>query len=374
MRPGPVRGRAGCPVARPGNPRWPGNRHRPGNRRWPANRHRPGDRRRARNRRWAGNRPPRWWPGRSPAAVGPWPGAGQPVAAAAQRHGAQRPAQRGGADPDVLQPGSEDHEGDDRPDVAVRRPRRQERADQHGRHAAEHDRGGHAELDMAEDQRSQGRRRGERHRLRQVGPDQLAGAEQRVQEQHQHDHQRAGTHRGQADDQPADHADGDGRQRADLHMLDGADPPLAGPAVQDVAEHHGRGADQQRRAEQDLDLLLRGRGVAELAQQEGAEERHRHRAGHHPADQAQVHRPLVQVHGRADGPHQDGRHQVAGDRGGRLDAEQQDQHRGHQGAPARAGEPDKQPHDRTAKDDVGVEVHRRPSPLPQVTAAAPSIP
>ena len=113
--------------------------------------------------------------GRQPA-VGPRPGADQPVAAAAQRHGAQCPAQRGGADADVLQPGSEDHEGDDRPDVAVRRPRGQERADQHGRHAAEHDRGGHAELDMAEDQRPEGRRRGERHRLGQVGPDQLPGA------------------------------------------------------------------------------------------------------------------------------------------------------------------------------------------------------
>jgi hypothetical protein len=49
---------------------------------------------------------------------------------------------------------------------------------------------------------------------------------------------------------------------------DGADPPLAGPAVQNVAEHHGGGTDQQRRPEEDLDLLLRGRAVAELAQQE----------------------------------------------------------------------------------------------------------
>ena len=144
-------------------------------------------------------------------------------------------------------------------------------------------------------------------------------------------------------------------------MLDLADPPLAGPAVQDVAEHHGGGADQQCRAEEDLDLLLRGRAAAELAEQERAEERHRHRAGHHPAHQAQVHRALVQVHGRAHGPHQDGGDQVAGDRGGWLDAEQQDQHRGHQRAAAGPGEPDKQPHHRAAEDDVGVELHRRPS-------------
>ena len=49
-----------------------------------------------------------------------------PALAAGQRHQAQRPAERRGAQAGVLQARGEDHEGDHRPDVPVRRPRRQQ--------------------------------------------------------------------------------------------------------------------------------------------------------------------------------------------------------------------------------------------------------
>src|ERR1035437_7806893 len=146
-----------------------------------------------------------------------------------------------------------------------------------------------------------------------VGPSQLARAEQRVREQQQDDHQGSRTHRGQADDQPAHHADQDGRHRPDGDLRDLAGAGLAGPAVQEETDHHGRRARQQRRPQGDLDVLGVGGTVAEQPQQVGAEERHRHRTERHPADQAQVAGALVQMHRRADRPHHRRGDQVAGD-------------------------------------------------------------
>src|SRR5580704_10155299 len=65
---------------------------------------------------------------------------------------AERPAERGCWDSDVLEAGREDHERDDRPDVLVRRARGQQRPDQYRRHAAQNDRDGDTELDVTEDQ------------------------------------------------------------------------------------------------------------------------------------------------------------------------------------------------------------------------------
>jgi MFS family permease len=128
---------------------------------------------------------------RGPPAGAPRLHPGQPVHGRAEQHDAQDPAERGRADPDILEPGREDDERDDRPDVPVRGPGREERADQHRGHAADDDRRRHPELDGAEHQRAERRRRGERDGLGQVGANQLPGAEQRVQEQQQHDHQRS---------------------------------------------------------------------------------------------------------------------------------------------------------------------------------------
>ena len=62
---------------------------------------------------------------------------GDPHDEGGEQHQAEDPAQGGRAHPDVLEARGEDHEGDGRSDVAVGRPRREERADQDGRHAAE---------------------------------------------------------------------------------------------------------------------------------------------------------------------------------------------------------------------------------------------
>ena len=55
------------------------------------------------------------------------------------------------------------------------------------------------------------------HGLGEVGADELVGPEHRVEEEQQHDHQRARADRGHADDEAADHADGDGGERAHDH-------------------------------------------------------------------------------------------------------------------------------------------------------------
>jgi hypothetical protein len=93
-----------------------------------------------------------------------------------------------------------------------------------------------------------------------------------------------------------------------------ADAPLAGAAVEDVAQHHRRRARQQRGAEQHLDVLLRFLGITQQVQDVGAEERHRHGAEHQPPDEAQVDRPSSQMHARAKRTHHHRRDQVAGDR------------------------------------------------------------
>jgi len=140
----------------------------------------------------------------------------------------------------------------------------------------------------------------------------------------------------------------------------GPRPLVAGPAVQDVAEHHGARSDQQGRAQRDLHVLLLRRTAAKQVQEVGAEERGWHRAKHHPADQAQVDGALAKVHRRPDRPHQHGGDQVTGDSGGWFHTEQQDQHRRHQRAAARSGQPDEQADHRAAQHDVRVEAHNAP--------------
>jgi hypothetical protein len=210
---------------------------------------------------------------------------------------------------------------------------------------------------VPEGQRAQGRRPGERDGLGEVGAHQLPGGQQRVGEQQQDDHQGARADRGHADDQAAGHADGDGGDRPDGDLRDLGRALRPRPAVQDVPEHHRGRSGQQRRPEGDLHVLLVGRAVAQQVQQVGPCERHRHRAERHPADQAQIDRALLQVDGRADGPHHHGGDQVAGDGGGRLHREQQDQHRRHQRAAARSGQSDEQSHHGTAEDDVEAQTH-----------------
>ena len=84
---------------------------------------------------------------------------------------------------------------------------------------------------------------------------------------------------------------------------------------------------------------------------EGAQERHRHRAGDQPARQLEVRLAVPGVHQCAAGLVDRGRGEVRGhDRGGVGEAEQ-DQGRGHQRPAAHAGEADDDPHDEADEHD-----------------------
>jgi len=138
------------------------------------------------------------------------------------------------------------------------------------------------------------------------------------------------------------------------------------PEIEQIAQHHRTGSEQQGAAQRDLDVVLRVLLIGHKVQQIGAGKRHRHGREHHPADEAQVHSARAQVHGRAERAHHHGRDEVAGDRGRGLHAEEEDQHRRHQCAAAGPGHADEEAHDRAAQDDVWVDVHL---PLPPAGAA-----
>jgi hypothetical protein len=148
------------------------------------------------------------------------------------------------------------------------------------------------------------------------------------------------------------HTVGSGRQ-----VMSATAPRRSLPPVQEVAQRHGGGADEQRSAEGDLHVFLLGRPAAEHVQQIGPGKGGWDGAQHHPADQAQVHGALAQVDGGPDRPHQHRGDQVAGDRRRRLHAEQQDQHRRHERAAAGSSQTDQQPDDGAADDDERVYVH-----------------
>ena len=110
----------------------------------------------------------------------------------------------------------------------------------------------------------------------------------------------------------------------------------AGPGLE---QQPARGQ-QQRDAERHLDRVLHGRVVAEQAQQQHPEKRRRYAARAQPADQSPVDRAAAGVHPAAERFHDRAGGQVAGDRGDRRDAEDQDQDGGHQCAAAHAGQAD----------------------------------
>ena len=70
-----------------------------------------------------------------------------------------------------------------------------------------------------------------------------------IQEQQQHDHQRARADRGHADDDPADHSDRDRRQPPDGESWTDRRRGLARAAIEHEAQDHRGGADKQRDAE-----------------------------------------------------------------------------------------------------------------------------
>jgi hypothetical protein len=280
-----------------------------------------------------------------------------PVQGAGQQHGAERPAQCGGAESDVLEARGEDDERDDRTDEAVRCPRGYERAHEDGRDAADDDGRRDGELDVPEGQRAQRGGQGEGYGLREVGADELVRPEHRVEEEQQHDHQRTGADRGHADDEAADHPDGDRRERTDGDVGDDAVAALARPLVEEHPQCHRGRPHEQRGAEDGLHVALRALGVAEQMERPRAEQRGGHRPDDHVADEPVVDRLLRHVHGGADGAHEHGGDEVARDGGRRLDVEEEDEHRRHERPAARAGHPDQEAHEGAAQDDVGVNRH-----------------
>ncbi len=210
---------------------------------------------------------------------------------------------------------------------------------------------------MTEDQGADRGGERQRHRLCQVGSHERSGADRRIEEQEQHDHQRSRSHRCHPDDDSADDPDHDRGQRADGELANRADAPVSAAAVEQIADDHRAGSYQQRRTESDFDVVHRGLGVADQVQEVGAEERGRHRSDHHPADQLEVDRPGPEVDERAEGPHDDGGHEVARDGAPRLDVEEQDQHRRHQRSSARAGHSNEHSDNRATQNDVGIDVH-----------------
>ena len=88
-------------------------------------------------------------------------------------------------------------------------------------------------------------------------------------------------------------------------------------------------------------------------------ERRRHGPDAQPPDDAQVHRPAPQVDERADRLHEQRHDDVARDRGQRVDAEEEHQHRRHEGAAAHPGEADDRAHEQPADGEREVEGHVR---------------
>ena len=132
---------------------------------------------------------------------------------------------------------------------------------------------------------------------------------------------------------------------------------MARPAVEEVAEHHGGRTDQERRPEDLRDVRLRRLGVAQDVQEIRADEGHGHGAHHHPTDQAPVDRLLSDMYRGSERAHENGGHQIAGDGRRRLDSEEQDEHRGHQGPAAGPGHSDEQSHYCAAQHDVRIDLH-----------------
>ena len=217
------------------------------------------------------------------------------------------------------------------------------------------------EFHMAEGQRTECRRTRQRHRLGEIGADELIGSEKRVHEQQQDDDQRPRADGGDPHDDAPEHPDRDRGKRADDYLVDRAGACVTGPVVKDIAQGHRYRTDQECCAQRPLHVVLGDMGLAHQVEEIGAEKRHRDRANDHPSDEAKIDRSFVKVHCRSEGAHHDGGDEVARDSGRRLDSEQQDQHRRHQSTTARAGHADKEPDDGAPEHDVRIQLLLFPS-------------
>jgi hypothetical protein len=149
---------------------------------------------------------------------------------------------------------------------------------------------------------------------------------------------------------------------SDLQVVDDSLAGVPGSAVEDVAQHHGRRADQQGGAQGNLHVVLGCLGVTQEMEHVRSGECGRYRPDHHPCHQAEVDGPLSEVDGRPDGPHHHCGHEVARNgRGGR-----------HEGAASRTGHPDQEADDGAAQHDVGIQPTTTLVSMPR--RGAPSLP
>ena len=181
----------------------------------------------------------------------------------------------------------------------------------------------------------------QRHRLHQVGADQLHRRQRGVEhEQRDHD-DRAGAHRGDTDQQAPDGADGDGREGPDLHLaVVGLETSTHGAQVDVEAQRVGGGREQQGEADADLQHVVDLVGIDDGLDEEGPQEGHRHRPDDQPLGHLEVRRAVARVHHCAAGLVDRRRGQVGGDDGLGVAHAEEDQRRGHQGAAAHAGQTD----------------------------------
>jgi hypothetical protein len=269
-----------------------------------------------------------------------------------------------------LHRGSEQDERERPSDQRPGQPRRQLGADPGAGDRADEQGQREIHLEVAEDDVTHRCGSDEWHRLHEVGAHEFAGPQRRIERHQGDDDQRAGTDGRDTDDQAADRPDEHGRQWADPDSRwpqrvgrATSIPPLRalGHAQVGPDEQADRG-DDQRDAERLLDHVLDIRPMAERTRHQHAGECGRHRADAQPANQVQAHGPVPKVYERAHGLHDRAGHQVAGNGRQRWDAEQQHEHRRHQGAAAHSGEPD---------DDADAQGRSCQSPIHAVTAFWP---
>jgi hypothetical protein len=208
---------------------------------------------------------------------------------------------------------------------------------------------------MAEGESAKSGSEGQRDSLDEVGANQLAGAEHRIYEKQQDDHERSSPHRGEADQKPREQADSDGRHRPGGHFADRARAGVRAATVEHHAQCHRGRTEEQHGAEDALDVGLRGVGVAHQVQQVGPEEGGRDGSDGQPLHQVQTHGSLPQMHRGPERAHHDGGHQVAGNGHRRLDVEEQHQHGCHERAASSAGHADQETDNRTPQNDVRVQ-------------------
>ncbi len=255
--------------------------------------------------------------------------------------------------PTYLSPLNKHHAGDYAAQQVAVRARRQQRPDDDHRHASDHDRTGESQLYVTEQQCSEGGREREREGLGQVGADELLVAQSRIDHNQQHQDQGAGADRGESHHEPADDADEDRRHGPHLDVLVTRGRGLD----EDRAIEDGDRADDERRAEQYLQAMLGHRALAQEMHHVGAQERRRDRAVTEVAHDRAVDGLATPVDEDAGRLHEEGGHEVRGDRGRRRDAEEEYQHGRHQRAAAHAGQTDEEADHGTTHDEVDVNVH-----------------